>query len=137
MPIHSIKPIRTEEDHSAAIEEIAALWNAEPGSPEHDRLEVLGILVDAYESARWPMDSPDPVEALKLHMEQHDLRQKDLEPAIGPASRVSEILRKKRRLTPTMIWNLHTRFHIPAECLVKPYELSRERACAGRKWLRT
>lgn len=66
-----IKPIRTDEEHAEALREIEALWEAEPGPPRHDRLEVLGILAAAYEESRWPMDPPDPVEAIKFRMEQN------------------------------------------------------------------
>lgn len=120
-----IKPIRTDADHAAAVAEIERLWSAAPGSPEHDRLEVLGTLVDAYEQTRWPIEPPDPVEAIKIRMEQAGYSQADLGRLLGSRARASEVLARKRRLTTEMIWTISRHWNIPAENLIRPYEVSR------------
>jgi HTH-type transcriptional regulator/antitoxin HigA len=112
------RPIHSEADHEAALSRIAALWDARPGSPEHDELEVLAILVSAYEDRRWPILPPDPVDAIKFHMEQNGLRQKDLAGAIGSVSRASEILSRRRPLTVEMIRAIHKHWGIPLESLI-------------------
>jgi HTH-type transcriptional regulator / antitoxin HigA len=118
-----IKPIRDDRDHEAALAEIERLWDAVPGTPEHDMLEVLGMLVNAYEEQRWPIDAPDPVEAIKFRMEQSGYTQSDLARVIGSRPRASEVMAKKRRLTMEMAWELSRQWNIPAETLVKPYKL--------------
>jgi len=121
----SVRAIHNDEEHAAAMAEIALLWNTEPGTPEHDDLEALGVLVAAYENSRWPIPDADPVEAIKFRMEQSSLTQADLAKLLGSASRASEILRRKRHLTIEMVWALSQEWHIPAESLIKPYELER------------
>lgn len=123
-----IKPIRTDEDHAAAVAEIERLWDAQPGTSEHDRLEVLATLVDAYEEKRWPIDLPDPVEAIKFRMEQAGYTQSDLSRLLGSRPRASEILNRQRHLTLDMVWTLSTEWKIPAECLIRPYPLSKRSA---------
>jgi HTH-type transcriptional regulator/antitoxin HigA len=122
---HAIKPIRNDEDHAAGLAAIECLWQAEPGTPEHDRLEVLAMLVDDYESRRWPIEPADPVELIRYVMEQRGLTRKDLEAALGSRARVSEILNRRRPLTMKMAWRLHRAFGIPADALIKPYALAR------------
>lgn len=117
-----IRPIRTDADHEAAVREIEALWGAEAGTPDGDRLDVLITLVDAYEDKRWPIPAADPVEAIKHSMEMEGRTQTDLADLLGSPSRASEVLRRKRSLTLPMIWELHNKWHIPAETLVQPYE---------------
>lgn len=117
-----IRPIRNDEDHEAALREIEALWGAEAGTPDGDRLDVLITLADAYEDARWPIPEGDPVDAIKDSMAMEGRTQSDLAEVLGSASRASEILKRKRGLTLPMIWALHKRWRIPAEVLVKPYE---------------
>jgi HTH-type transcriptional regulator/antitoxin HigA len=114
----AIHPIRTEADHHAALTRIEALWDAQPGTPEHDDLEVLAILVSAYEEKRWPILPPDPVEAIKFHMEQNAFRQKDLAEVIGSESRASEILNRRRPLTVQMIKAIHAAWSVPLESLI-------------------
>jgi HTH-type transcriptional regulator / antitoxin HigA len=114
----AIRPIRTKVDHAAAIARIEALWNAQPGTPEHDEIEVLGILVAAYEESHWPILPPDPVEAIKFHMEQNGFRQKDLAGVIGSGSRASEVLNRHRPLTVQMIKAIHAAWSIPLESLI-------------------
>jgi HTH-type transcriptional regulator/antitoxin HigA len=119
----TVRPIRNDEDHTAAMAEIARLWNAEPGTPAHDELEIIGTLVSQYEDTRWPLDAGDPVDAIRFRMEQAGLTQTDLARTIGSQSRASEILRRKRHLTIEMIWTLHRDWKIPAESLIRPYDL--------------
>ena len=117
-----IRPIHSEEDYKAALSEVSAYFNNEPipGTPDGDRFEVLLTLVEAYETKRYPIDLPDPIEAIKFRMEQAGLSPKDLVPAIGRLNRVYEILNRKRPLTLNMIWKLHEKFGIPAESLIRP-----------------
>lgn len=115
-----IKPIRTEADYKAALKEIEGLMTAEPESPEGDKLDVLVTLVEAYERKHYPMDLPDPVEAIKFAMDQRGLTVKDLEPMIGRPNRVYEVLNRRRSLTMKMIWKLNRELGIPAESLIKP-----------------
>ncbi len=113
-----IKPIHNERQHRAALKEIERLWSARPGSPEHDRLEVLATLVEDYEDKHQPVYPPDPVEAIRFRMEQLGLDRKALEPSIGSRARVSEVLSGKRSLTLEMIRRLHRQFGIPADVLL-------------------
>jgi HTH-type transcriptional regulator / antitoxin HigA len=120
-----IRPIRTEEDYKAALREVSAYFDNEPtpGSPEGDRFEVLLTLLEAYEARHYPIELPDPVEAIKFRMEQAGLTPKDLVPFIGRLNRVYEILNRKRPLTLNMIWKLNQNLGIPAECLIQPPKL--------------
>jgi HTH-type transcriptional regulator / antitoxin HigA len=115
-----VKPIRTEQDCESAMSEIEALWGARSGTTEGDRLDVLATLVEAYESHRYPMDPPDPIDAIKFRMEQLGLKRKDLEGIIGTRARIAEVLDGKRSLSITMIRKLHAEFGIPAEILIRP-----------------
>jgi HTH-type transcriptional regulator / antitoxin HigA len=115
-----IRPIRTRADYRAALKEIEALMDAKANSPEGERLDVLVTLVEAYEAKHYPMELPDPVEAIKFRMEQMELSPKDLVPMIGQLNRVYEVLSRKRPLTLKMIWRLHRELGIPAESLIKP-----------------
>lgn len=114
-----IRPIKTESDYQVTLKEIEGLMAAEPGSPEGDRLDVLVTLVEAWERAHYPIDFPDPIEAIKFRMEQQGLTVDDLVPVIGRKNRVYEILARKRPLTLRMIEGLHETFSIPAESLLK------------------
>jgi HTH-type transcriptional regulator/antitoxin HigA len=114
-----IKPVRTSKDHRAALAEVERLWEARPGTPEHDRLEVLVTLIEAYEAKHHPIPPPDPVEAIRFRMDQMDLDRKDLEEIIGSRARVSEVLGGRRRLSLAMIRRLHRRLGIPADILIR------------------
>jgi HTH-type transcriptional regulator / antitoxin HigA len=114
-----IRPIKTEADYKATLNEIAALMSAEADSPQGDRLDVLVTLVEAYERQHYPIGFPDPVEAIKFRMEQQGLSVEDLVPVIGRKNRVYEVLARKRPLTLRMIEGLHETFSIPAESLLK------------------
>ncbi|MBG7602717.1 MAG: transcriptional regulator [Gammaproteobacteria bacterium] len=116
----NIKPIKTDADYRAALKEIESLMMAQPDTPDGEKLDVLVTLVEAYESKHYPLDLPDPVEAIKFEMEQKGLTIKDLEPMIGKSNRVYEILNRKRSLTLSMIRRLHQELNIPAESLIKP-----------------
>src|SRR2546422_10678287 len=120
-----IKPIRTKADHRAALKENEALMSARPGTPEGDRLDVLATLVEAWEKKRYPMELPDPVEAIKFRMEQSGLAAKDLVPMIGQINRVYEVLNRKRPLTLQMIRRLHRDLGIPSESVIKPTTVRR------------
>lgn len=114
-----IKPIRTKTDYRSALKEIDSLMGARSGSREGERLDVLVTLAEAYEAKHFPMDLPDPVEAIKFSMEKGGLAPKDLVPMIGQINRVYEVLGRKRPLTLKMIWRLHRGLGIPAESLIK------------------
>ena len=120
-----IKPIRNEEDYQLALNRAESLMDAKPGSKEFDELEVLATLINDYEAKHYPIDTPDPIEAIKFRMEQEGLIQKDLVVCFGSKSRVSEVLNRKRRLTLDMIRNLHKQLNIPLENLVGEYKLLR------------
>ncbi|MCY7294863.1 helix-turn-helix domain-containing protein [Alteromonas sp. a30] len=115
-----IRPIKTDADYRAALNDIENLMMAEPDTIEGEKLDILVTLVEAYEAKHFPMDLPDPVEAIKFEMERKGLTVKDLEPMIGKSNRVYEILNRKRSLTLKMIWKLHEGLGIPAESLIKP-----------------
>ena len=115
-----IKPIKSEADHAAALREIERLWGADGGTREGDRLEVLTTLVEAYEQAHFPMDAPDPIEAIKFRLEQQGADKKTLIGVIGNRTRVYEVLRRDRALSLSMIRRLHRALNIPAEVLIRP-----------------
>src|SRR5438270_12582462 len=120
-----IRPIKTKADHRAALREIETLMAAERDTPEGERLDVLVTLVEAYERKHYPLDLPDPVEAIKFRMEQKGMTPKDLVPMIGRINRVYEVLSRRRPLTPAMMQRLHRDLGIPAECLIKQPERRR------------
>jgi HTH-type transcriptional regulator/antitoxin HigA len=119
-----IKAIRTEKDYLAALREVSALIDSDPSpeTPAGERLDVLGTLVQAYEAKHYPMDPPDPIDAIKFRMEQSNLTVKDLVPYIGPLNRVYEVLNYKRSLSLNMIRRLSQGLHIPAEVLIRQIE---------------
>ncbi len=115
-----IHPIRTKSDYKRALREVSAYFDnePEPGSEDGDRFEILATLVEAYESKHFPIEAPDPIEAIRFRMEQGGLTVKDLVPSIGQPNRVYEVLNRKRGLTLEMIRNLHRNLGIPAESLI-------------------
>jgi HTH-type transcriptional regulator/antitoxin HigA len=115
-----VKPIRTEKDYEAALAAVERLWGAKGGAPNGDRLDVLATLIDAYEEKHFPMDPPDPIEAIKFRMEQQGLTRRDLEPIIGTRARVVEVLNRKRALSIGMIRRLHAKLGISADILIRP-----------------
>ena len=118
-----IKPIKTDADYETVLKEIEELFDAEPGTPEGDRLDILSTLVEAYEDEHYDIPAPDPVEAILYFMESRGLTRADLEPYIGSRARVSEILNRKRPLTLAMIQRLN-RLGISAETLIQPYKIA-------------
>jgi HTH-type transcriptional regulator/antitoxin HigA len=119
-----IKPIKTDADYEAALQEIERLMDAESDTPKGDRLDVLVTLVEAYEAKHYPIEDPDPIATIVHRMEALGITRKELEPMIGARGRVAEILGRKRPLTLTMIRRLTKGMRIPAEVLIQPYELS-------------
>ena len=120
----NIKLIKTEEDYRLALNRLEVIFDAPIGTPESDEADVLALLVDEYEKQHYPIEAPDPIEAIKIRMEEMNLKQADLITEIGGKSRVSEILNKKRKLTVEMIRNLATRLNLSAGLLVRDYQLN-------------
>ena len=119
-----IKAIRTEQDYRSALRDLSSLIDSDPSpdTPEGERLDVLGTLVQAYEAKHYPIDPPDPIDAIKFRMEQSNMTVKDLVPYIGPLNRVYEVLNYKRSLSLNMIRRLSDGLHIPAEVLIRETE---------------
>ena len=115
-----IRPIKTELDYRHALAEVENLMSAKPDSPAGEKLDVLTTLLEAYERKHYPMDCPDPVDAIKFEMDRRGLTVADLEPMTGRRNRVYEVLNHKRSLSLKMIWRLHEQLGIPAESLIKP-----------------
>jgi HTH-type transcriptional regulator/antitoxin HigA len=122
---NELRPIRTKADYERALSEVERLWGAKSGTPKGDRLDVLATLIDAYEAEHYPMDPPDPVEAIKFRMEQKGLSRKDLEPLIGTRTRVAEVLNRKRSLSISMIRRLHQHLGISADVLIRRSQKSK------------
>ena len=116
----NLKPIRSKADYEAAMAEIERLWGARSGTPEGDRLDILATLVDAYENEHYPIDPPDPIEAIKFRMEQRGLTRKDLADILGSRTRVAEVLNRRRGLSINMIRRLHEKLGISVEVLIRP-----------------
>ena len=116
----NLKPIRTKADYEAALAAIERLWGARAGTPQGDRLDILATLVDAYESEHYPMDTPDPIEAIKFRMEQQGLDRKDLAGILGSRTRVAEVLNRRRGLSINMIRRLHDKLGISLDVLIRP-----------------
>ena len=116
-----IKLIKTENDYNQALERLEVVFDAKKGTAEGDELELLSILIEQYENTHFPIDLPDPIEAIKFRMEQMGYNQNDLAKIIGLKSRASEILSKKRKLSLEMIRQLHTSLHIPTDVLIQNY----------------
>ena len=122
--IMDIKPIKTEKDYEVTLKRIEALFFAERNTPEGDELEILSSLVSVYEDIHYPIDAPDPIEAIKHVMEAQEMKPQDMVKFLGSSSKVSEVMNKKRGLSLSMIRKLMHGLHIPADLLVKEYELS-------------
>ena len=119
----NIKPIKCEADYDAALERVDSLMDAQPDSPEGDELDILVTLIEKYETQHYPIDPPNPVDAIRFRMDQYNLKDKDLIPYIGQSGRVSEVLSFKRKLTLSMIRKLHAGLKIPTESLIQDYNL--------------
>lgn len=118
-----IRPIRNKTDYRAALKDVERLWEAEPGTPDGDRVDVLVTLIEAYEAKHFPIAAPDPIAAIEFMMEQKGLNRRNLEPAIGSRGRVSEVLTRKRPLTLPMVRALSALLDIPVDVLVQPYSV--------------
>lgn len=121
----NIKPIKTETDYKKALKRLDVIFDAKKGTLDSDEADVLGHLIDEYEKKHHPIDAPDPIEAIKIRMEEMQLKQVDLVDEIGGKSRVSEILNRKRKLTIEMIRNLTSKLNLSSELLIKDYQLTR------------
>ena len=117
----NIKPIKTKKDYEQAMLRLESIFDAKKGTPKGDELEILSLLIEKYEDEKFPIDLPDPVEAIKFRMEQMGMTQTDLANIVGQKSRASEILNRKRKLSLDMIRQLHQQWHIPTEILVQAY----------------
>ena len=117
----ALKLIKTKKDYQNALLRLETIFDAKPGSAEGDELEVLGMLIDAYEKNHFPIALPDPIEAIKFRMEQLGYTQSDLAKVVGLKSRASEILNRKRKLSLEMIRNLHDTLNIPTDVLIQSY----------------
>src|ERR1700733_11252984 len=115
-----VRPIRSKRDYDSALKEVERLWGAATGTRDGDRLDVLVTLIEAYEEAHYPIDPPDPIEAIKFRMEQQGLTRRDLEDIIGTRTRIAEVLSRKRGLSIAMIRRLNERLGISAEVLIRP-----------------
>jgi HTH-type transcriptional regulator/antitoxin HigA len=120
-----IRPIKNIEDYEKALERLELIFDAKKGTEEGDELEILTILIDKYERENFPIDLPDPIEAVKFRMDQLNMKQKDLAATIGFKSRVSEVLNKKRKLTLDMIRKLHEKLNIPTNILIREYKIAK------------
>ncbi|HOY49023.1 MAG TPA: helix-turn-helix domain-containing protein [Flavobacteriales bacterium] len=118
----TIKPIKNEQDYQATLSRLEEIFDAKKGTPEGDELEILSILIDNYETHHFPIDFPDPIEAIKFRMEQMGYNQSDLAKVVGLKSRASEILSKKRKLTLEMIRQINVSLKIPTEVLIQAYK---------------
>lgn len=125
-----IRPLRSEADYEAAVDEIEGYFDREPkpGTPAADRFDLIALLIDDYERRTWPIDPPDSVDAIRFSMKMSGRSQSDLGRLLGSRQRASEILARKRRLTMQMAWKLHSEWGIPAETLIKPARTARSRA---------
>lgn len=117
----NLKPIKTKKDYEQAVARLEVIFDSKRGTKEGDELEILGILIDQYENEHFPIDLPDPIEAIKFRMEQLGYNQTDLSEIIGLKSRASEILSKKRKLSLEMIRKLHEKLNIPTDVLIQAY----------------
>ncbi|PKP51261.1 MAG: transcriptional regulator [Bacteroidetes bacterium HGW-Bacteroidetes-1] len=121
----NIKLIKTDSDYQQALKRLEVIFDAAIGTPESDKADVLGLIIDDYEKKHYPIEAPDPIEAIKIRMEEMQLKQVDLINEIGGKSRVSEILNRKRKLTVDMIRKLTARLNLSPGLLINDYQLTR------------
>jgi HTH-type transcriptional regulator / antitoxin HigA len=119
-----LKPIKTDSDYKAALNRLELIFDARIGTPDSDEADILAIMIDDYENRHFPIEAPDPIEAIKIRMEEMQLKQVDLVNVIGGKGRVSEILNRKRKLTIEMIRKLTEKLNLSAELLIKDYQLT-------------
>tara|TARA_B100000809_G_scaffold266365_1_gene328752 strand:+ start:18154 stop:18522 length:369 start_codon:yes stop_codon:yes gene_type:complete len=120
----NIKPIKTDSDYQVSLNRLEKLFDAKIGTKESDEADILGLIIDEYEQKHHPIEAPDPIEAIKIRMEEMQLKQVDLISEIGGKSRVSEILNRKRKLTIDMVRNLAIKLNLSASLLIKDYQLA-------------
>ena len=120
----NIKPIKSEADYKLALKRLEEIFDAPVGTSESDEADIIGLLVDEYEKIHYPIEGPDPIEAIKIRMEELHLKQVDLIDAMGSKSRVSEVLNRKRKLTIEMIRNLTKRLNLSPDLLITDYQLA-------------
>jgi HTH-type transcriptional regulator/antitoxin HigA len=121
----NIKLIKTDSDYQQALKRLDVIFDAAIGTPESDEADILGLMIDDYEKKHYPIEAPDPIEAIKIRMEEMQLKQIDLINEIGGKSRVSEILNRKRKLTVDMIRKLTERLNLSPGLLISDYQLTR------------
>jgi len=121
----NIKPIKTEQDYKIALKRLEQIFDARIGTAESDEADVIGLLIDEYEKKHYPIEAPDPIEAIKIRMEEMHLKQVDLVKDLGGKNRVSEILNRKRKLTVEMIRNLTIKLNLSAGLLINDYQLTK------------
>jgi HTH-type transcriptional regulator/antitoxin HigA len=119
----NIKLIKTEADYQKALKKLEEIFDAKIGTPESDEADILGLMIDEYERKHYHIDAPDPIEAIKIRMEEMQLKQVDLADVIGGKNRVSEVLNRKRKLTVEMIRNLTKRLNLSPGLLIHDYKL--------------
>lgn len=122
----TLKLIKSEQEYQAALERLDQLFDSKTGTPESDEADVLALLVDEYEKNNFPIEAPDPIEAIKIRMEEMDLKQKDLVGIIGGKSRVSEVLNRKKKLTVEMVRNLAVHLNLSSQILINDYNLTKK-----------
>jgi len=120
----NVKYIRTEAEYQKGLKRLEEIFDAKAGTPESDEADILGLMIDEYEKKHYPIEAPDPIEAIKIRMEEMELKQVDLADALGGKNRVSEILNRKRKLTLEMIRNLAKRLNLSPEVLINDYKLA-------------
>jgi HTH-type transcriptional regulator / antitoxin HigA len=123
--IMQIRPIKNEADYQLALKQMEKVFDAKGGTPEGDLADILALMIDDYEQRNYPIGSPDPIEAIKVRMEEMNLKQADMVNIIGTKSRVSEVLNRKRKLTLEMVRNLKKHLNIPSDVLTTDYALAR------------
>jgi HTH-type transcriptional regulator/antitoxin HigA len=121
----NISPIKTETDYNKALQRLEIIFDSAIGTPESDEADILGLMIDEYEKRHYAIEAPDPIEAIKIRMEEMHLKQVDLIVELGGKNRVSEILNRKRKLTVEMIRNLNRRLNLSPSLLINDYQLIR------------
>ncbi|MGB0165292.1 MAG: helix-turn-helix domain-containing protein [Luteibaculum sp.] len=121
----SIKPIKSDQDYQMALDRLDAIFDAQPGTKESDEADILALLIDEYEKKHFQIEAPDPIEAIKIRMEELNLKQVDIVREFGGKSRVSEMLNRKRKLTLDMIRYLNNRLNLSANLLIQEYQLAK------------
>ena len=129
----NIKLIKTEEDYKIALKRLEVIFDAKNGTIESDEADILGLMIDEYERKHYPIEAPDPIEAIKIRMEELNLKQVDLADTIGGKNRVSEIMNRKRKLTLEMIRNLTGRLNLSPGLLIHDYKLTGQRKALTNK----